>query len=72
MRDRIDVRARLVAATLPDEPEFSTARLAKILGIDFETVGRATRRGELPPPVRRTKHRWVYERETLCRARGAR
>lgn len=62
---RIDVRSRLIAAALPEDEEFSPARLAEILGIDDETVHRAVERGELPQPTRRTTYRWVFRRADL-------
>lgn len=51
----VDVRARLLAVTLPDDVEhLSTSALARLLGINWATVHRAAWRGELPMPMPRT------------------
>lgn len=53
MAPRKDVYAILVATTLPeprhpDHPFILAGQLANALGIDIDTVYRASRRGELP------------------------
>ena len=47
-------------AELPRDSHLDTAALARMLGRSKKTIARATRRGELPPPVKFLgRHVWL-------------
>lgn len=61
----VDIRVRLVSLALPEDEWFSPTRLAELLDVDRETIHRLIYRRELPPMVKRTKHRYVFRRTDL-------